>query len=301
MAQTIDPQAVSRAGVQARRRPWYKTRQGQTTLKNSVVYIILFVGSLALLAPFLWQLTSSLKPKDQIFKFPPQWIPSPWTWSNYSNAFTALPFNVYFRNTMTIEVGVIVGQLISVTLVAYGFARLRAPGKNLLFIVLLSTMMLPYVVTLVPTYVVWARIGLVNTFWPLILPAFFGNPYFTFLLRQFFLGIPVEMEEAARIDGANTWQMIWRIFVPLSTAVLATMVIFTFIDKWHDFLGPLIYLNDSGLFTLALGINFFKGQYSTDWNYLMAASTALIIPPLLIFFFAQRFFIEGIQLGGVKG
>jgi len=162
-------------------------------------------------------------------------------------------------------------------------------------------MMLPYVVTLVPTYVVWARIGLVNTFWPLILPAFFGNPYFTFLLRQFFLGIPVEMEEAARIDGANTWQMIWRIFVPLSTAVLATMVIFTFIDKWHDFLGPLIYLNDSGLFTLALGINFFKGQYSTDWNYLMAASTALIIPPLLIFFFAQRFFIEGIQLGGVKG
>jgi multiple sugar transport system permease protein len=153
----------------------------------------------------------------------------------------------------------------------------------------------------VPSYIIFAKLGWVNTFLPLIVPSFFGSAYFIFLVRQFFLGIPTEVEEAARIDGANTWQVLWRIFMPLSKPALATMVIFTFIDKWHAFLGPLIYLNDSGLYTLALGINFVVGQYSTDWNYLMAASTALIVPPLLVFFFAQCFFIEGIRLCGVTG
>ena len=298
MARLVSGQVMT---IGAQRRPWYRSHEGMTTIKNTVVYVLLVGLGIILVIPFFWQLLSSLKRTDQIFQFPPQWIPNPWVWSNYSKAFTILPFHIYFRNTMIIEVGCIVGLILSVTPVAYGFARLRAPGKNALFGVLLGTMMLPWVVTLVPTYVIFAKLGWLNTFLPLIVPSFFGSAYFTFLMRQFFLSIPTEMEEAARIDGANTWQILWKIFVPLSKAILATMVIFTFIDKWHDFMGPLIYLNDPGLYTLAVGINFFKGQYSTDWNYLMAASTALTVPPLLIFFFAQRFFIEGIQLGGVKG
>jgi multiple sugar transport system permease protein len=299
MARPVNgPQTMALA---AQPRPWYRTREGMTIIKNAVIYVLLVGLSIVLLIPFLWQATSSVKSSSQIFLFPPQWIPHPWLWSNYYHAFTALPFNIYFRNTMIVEVGCIVGLLLSVTPAAYGFARLRAPGKDVLFAILLSTMMLPYVVTVVPTYIIFAKLGWVNTLLPLIVPSFFGSAYFIFLVRQFFLGIPTEMEEAARIDGANTWQILWRIFMPLSKSALATMVIFTFIDKWHDFLGPLIYLNDSGLYTLALGINFFVGQYATDWNYLMAASTALIVPPLLVFYFAQRFFIEGIQLGGVKG
>jgi ABC-type glycerol-3-phosphate transport system permease component len=251
--------------------------------------------------PVFWMVSSALKPNSKIFVYPPQWIPNPIQWDNFVKAMTMLPFATYFKNTMIIEVGVIAGTLLSCSIVAYGFARLDAPGRNFWFIVLLSTMMLPGVVTMIPVFLIFRQLGWVNTFLPLIVPAWFGSPFFIFLLRQFFMTIPRDFEDAARIDGANTWQLLTRILLPLSKPALATVAIFTFMGVWNDFMGPLIYLNKPETYTLALGINFFKGQYTSDWNMLMAASLVMMLPLVILFFAAQKAFIEGITLTGVKG
>jgi len=269
------------------------------------VYLVLSLGALAMLVPFFWQISTSLKDDVQVNTVPPRWIPNPIHLDNYVTAFTALPFNLFFLNTMIIEVGVLVGILLTSTMVAYAFARFEAPGKSFLFLIVLSTMMLPGIITLVPTYFIFVKLHWVDTLLPLIVPAFFGGGAFNiFLLRQFFLSIPGELGEAAFIDGAGTLGILFRIYVPLAKPAIAAIMIMTFIGVWHDFLGPLIYLNTEHHFTLALGINEYiqqvKGQ-TTHWQLVMAASTAIIVPPLLIFLFFQRFFIEGITLGGVKG
>ena len=257
--------------------------------------------ALLFLIPFLWMISSSLKPNYQIFEVPPRWIPDPPQWDNYREALTTLPFDRYMVNTAIITVLTIVGHVLSCTLIAYAFARLRAPGRDVLFLVVLATMMLPYPVTMVPLYVLFKQLGWINTFLPLTVPAFFGSAFYIFLLRQFFLTIPPDFEDAAIIDGANTLQILWRVILPLSMPAVATVAIFTFQAAWNDFLAPLIYLQKPDLYTVTLGLQFFRSTYTTNWAYLMAASLVTSLPVIVVFFLAQRYFIEGITLSGVKG
>lgn len=257
--------------------------------------------ALLFLIPFLWMISSSLKPNYQIFAVPPQWIPNPPQWDNYSKALTTLPFDRYMVNTAIITALTIVGHVVSCTLIAYAFARLRAPGRDVLFLVVLATMMLPYPVTMVPLYVLFKQLGWINTFLPLTVPAFFGSAFYIFLLRQFFLTIPPDFEDAAIIDGANTLQILWRVILPLSMPAVATVAIFTFQAAWNDFMAPLIYLQKPELYTVTLGLQFFRSTYTTNWAYLMAASLVTSLPVIVVFFLAQRYFIEGITLSGVKG
>lgn len=290
-----------KAIVIPRRESRMRTKSARELIGKIIAYTLLTLGSILIMIPVFWMVSSALKPNSQIFLFPPQWIPNPIQWDNFVTAMTSLPFGTYFQNTMIIEVGSIIGTVLSCSVVAYGFARLSAPGRNFWFVVLLSTMMLPGVVTMIPVYLIFRQLGWVNTFLPLIVPNFFGSAFFIFLLRQFFMTIPRDFEEAARIDGANTWQVLTRIMLPLSKPALATVTIFTFMGVWNDFMGPLIYLNKPETYTLALGLNFFKGQYVSQWNLLMAASLVMMLPLVLLFFVAQKAFIEGITLTGVKG
>lgn len=271
--------------------------------RSIVVYGLLLFLSAVFLFPLFWMLTSALKAEAQIFKWPPQWIPNPIQWSNFQDAFgnPQLPFGRFIANTLLIEAGVVSGRLISCTLVAYGFARLRAPGKNFWFTILLATLMLPQAAILIPEYILFNQFGWVNTFLPLIIPAWFGNAYAIFLMRQFFMTIPRELEEAAVIDGATTLGIILRVIVPLSTPVLAVIAILTFKDTWNDFLTPLLYLSEPSKYTVAVGLAYFNGQYDVKMNLLMAASVTLMLPIVILFMFAQRAFVEGISLTGLKG
>lgn len=271
--------------------------------RKILVYALLILFSAVFLFPLFWMLTSALKPEAQIFKWPPQWIPNPIQWSNFVDAFSnpLLPFDRFIANTLLIEAGVLAGRLISCTLVAYGFARLRAPGKNFMFTILLATLMLPNAAVLIPQYILFNAFGWVNTFIPLILPAWFGNAYAIFLMRQFFMTIPRELEEAALIDGASTLKIIWSVIVPLSTPVLSVIAILTFKDTWNDFMTPLLYLSEPSKYTVAVGLAYFNGQYDVKMNLLMAASFTLMLPIIILFIFAQRAFVEGISLTGLKG
>ncbi len=266
-----------------------------------VIYGIAIPGAIMFLLPFLWMLSASLKASNEIFIFPPQWIPSPLHWENYTNALALAPFGLYLRNTLFITLGNMLGNLVSCTLAAYGFARLRGRGKNFLFLLMLGTIMLPNWVTLIPQYVMFSSIGWSNSFAPLMVPAWFGWPFFIFLLRQFFMTIPRELEEAARLDGASTFGIFWRIILPLSKPALATIAVLAFIGNWNNFLTPLIYLRDTNLHTLAIAINRFRGQYAIYYNYMMAISVLVVIPVIIIFFIFQRFLIKGIVTTGMKG
>jgi len=268
---------------------------------RAAVAVLLYLMGLAFLVPFLWMISSSLKPTYQIFAIPPQWIPRPARWQNYVEALTYVPFGRYTLNTLLIAASSIVGHLLSCTVIAYGFARLRAPGRDALFVVLLATMMLPYPVTMVPLYVLFHRLGWINTILPLTAPSFFGNPFYIFLLRQFFLTIPHEYEDAAHIDGANLVHIIWQIMIPLVKPALATVAVFTFQASWNDFLAPLVYLNKQSLYTVSLGLGFFRSTYTVQWAQLMAASLTTMIPVVAVFFMAQRLFVQGITLSGLKG
>ena len=274
---------------------------GQDRWRRWLVLALLWGVAILFLIPLLWMLSSSLKPTYQIFETPPRWIPNPPRWENYSEALTTLPFALYIRNTAVITLITIVGHLLSCTLIAYAFARLRAPGRDALFVVMLATMMLPYPVTMTPLYVIFNRLGWINTILPLTAPAFFGSAFYIFLMRQFFMTIPRDFEDAARIDGANTLQIIGRIMAPMAMPALATVTIFTFQATWNDFLAPLIYLQRPELYTVTLGLQFFRSTYTTNWAYLMAASLVTTLPVIVVFFAAQRYFIEGITLTGVKG
>lgn len=267
-----------------------------------VVHALLLTGGVILLAPFAWLISGSLKEPGQIFVLPPVWIPNPVRFDNYPRALTILPFHLFFRNTMIVASMEVLGTVLSSTLVGYGFARLRFPGRNFLFVLLLSTMMLPWIVTLIPRFILFKLLGWVDTLLPLFVPAFFGgSPFYIFLTRQFFMTIPFEIEEAARVDGAHYWRIWWQIMLPLSKPLLATIVIFTFIHAWNDFMGPLVFLNSMDRRTVALGLATFKGLYSTEWNLMMAASTVATLPILILFFFCQRYFMRGIVMTGLAG
>jgi multiple sugar transport system permease protein len=270
-------------------------------MRSVATHLELIVLGALFALPFLWLLSTSLKPPSQLFKLPPEWIPQPFTWSNYVRALTFIPFFRYLGNTVYIALFNVVASVASCSLAAYGFARIRWPGRNILFFVLISTLMIPYSVTLIPTFIIFRNLGWVGTPHPLTIPALTGNAFFIFLLRQFYLTIPDELSAAARIDGANEFQIYWRIILPLARPALAVVALFTFIANWNDFLGPLVYLNDKDQYTLAIGMYGFLSRVRTEWGPLMAAATVMITPIIVLFFLAQRTFIQGITLTGIKG
>jgi len=271
-------------------------------LGRAAVLLALSLGALAMAAPFLWLLSSALKDPANIWLFPPQWIPSPLRWRNFSEALTSAPFPLYARNTLVIVLGNEVGVLLSASLAAYGFARLRFPGRDAIFMLLLSTIMLPWAVVMVPNYVVFKTLGWLDTPLPLIVPHWFGGGAFNiFLLRQFFRSLPADLSDAARIDGSGELGIFARIILPLAKPALAAVAIFTFLQHWNDFLAPLIYLSKPSNLTLSLGLAAFRDVYSTQWHYLMAASVVVVVPSVLVFFLAQRHFVQGITMTGMRG
>lgn len=305
MAQSAQVQDAGGPAVDKRQSTsWQGSRRNQHRVAQTFAYIVVTAGAIIFMIPFVWMLSSSLKPLDQIFAEPPVWIPNPIQWRNYVDAWNALPFTRFLVNTLFITILIMFGNIITSALVGYGFPRYRFPGRDVLFIVLLSTMMLPYVVTLIPTFLIWRNLQLINTYDPLVIGSLFGGgPFFIFLMRQFMLTLPVEMEEAARMDGANTAQIFAQIVLPLVRPALLAVGIFSFQGAWNDFLAPLIYLNDIPKYTLTLGMFFFVGgaNEAPKWHWLMAMSTLIALPILAIFFLAQRQFIEGITLTGLKG
>jgi len=276
-----------------------KTRK---LIADILTYACLIAVAFGCLLPLYWMVRSSLMRQSQIFIMPPRWVPNPFMFENYTKALTILPFDRYFLNTLTIVIGGVSGTLITATLCAYSFARLRWPGRSVVFACIMSSMMLPYAVTLIATFLGWQAVGGLNTFMPLIVPAWFGGGVFNiFLLRQFYRTIPTDMDEAALIDGAGYLQILIKIILPLTKPALIVVGLFSFMHYWNDFLGPLVYLNDDRMFTLSLGLTMFKGMYNAQWHLMMAASTVVIAPVLLVFFIGQRYFIEGIALTGMKG
>ncbi|RKX54083.1 MAG: carbohydrate ABC transporter permease [Thermotoga sp.] len=250
--------------------------------------------------PFFWMISTSLKPDRDLFLMPPKWFPIPPEWSNYKQAIEYFPFLRYFINSVIITAGSVLGTLLVSPLVAYGFSKIYWPGRDVFFYIMLSTMMLPFAVTMIPTFIIFKKLGLVNTFWPLIIPSFFGVPIHIFLIRQFFNTIPDDFIDAARVDGATELQIYWKVMLPLSKPILLLVGLFQFIASWNNYLGPLIYLTDEEKYPLALGLPLFLTRYGTHWNWMMAASTLSIIPIVVFFFFAQSYLIEGIKLSGLK-
>lgn len=266
------------------------------------LYAVLTVFGLLFLIPFVWILSTSLKGNEQIFTIPPEWIPSRFRWENYVEVFRRMPVLLYLKNSVIVTVLQMIGIVGSSSLVAYAFAILRWPGRNMLFGVLLATMMLPMQVTMIPVFVLFKQFGWLDTFKPLVVPAFLGGGAFNiFLLRQFFLGVPREIADAARIDGCSEFRIYWNIMIPLAKPALATVAIMTFMFSWNDFLGPLIYLSEKEKSTLALGLSMFVGQQTNEWALLMASSLLMLIPMIAIFFFFQKYIIQGFTMTGIKG
>jgi multiple sugar transport system permease protein len=268
---------------------------------QAVTYLLLIAGSVLFVVPFLWMVRTSLMAVENVFLYPPQVIPNPIVWQNYAEMWQTGPILSWIRNSLTVTLTSMVGETLTSILVAYGFARARFPGRNKLFVFVLATIMIPYHVVLVPRYLLFRDLGWLNTLYPLIIPELFGSAFAIFVLRQFFMTLPVELDEAAEIDGASMWTILWRIIVPLSGPAIATVAVFSFINHWNDFVQPLIYLQLPDSLTLAVGIRWFTGRHGTEFHMLMAISVIALLPIVVIFFFAQKQFIRGIALTGIKG
>ena len=254
-------------------------------LTRALTYAGLIVCSLVFAAPFFWLVTSALKRPEQLMAYPIEWIPRPFMWSNFREAWEFRPFPLYLRNTLTIAVLTTIGSMLSSSLVAYGLTRIDWPGRRVLFIAIISTMMLPYQVVMVPLFTLFVKLGWIDTFKPLIVPSFFLSAFYVYLLRGFFQAIPKDLSEAAHLDGASEFGIYWRVIMPLARPAIATVGLFAFIGAWNDFVGPLIYLVNETNYTLALGLAMFQGQYGTYWHYLMAVSTLVTLPIVVLFFF----------------
>ncbi|ANA81113.1 carbohydrate ABC transporter permease [Paenibacillus glucanolyticus] len=278
-----------------------RTKFKGQSIETYVIYIILILAALAYIIPFLWLISGSLKSNTELFADPPVWIPSEPVWSNYVTAFQQFPFWLYFKNTLYICAMAILGGVLANTLVAYGFSRIEWKGRDALFIVVLMTMMLPFQVTMIPLFVLFQKFGWIGTFKPLVVPAFLGNAYFIFLLRQFFIGIPKELSQPAKVDGASEFRIYWQLTLPLSLPVIITVAIFAFTGAWGDFIGPLVFLSDNKLYTLSLGIQQIMSVNDPRWTLLMAVGVSMTLPVLVIFFLLQKYFIQGITFSGIKG
>ena len=281
---------------------YYERQSVRRRITLAFVYLALVAGAVVILAPFVWMLSTALKVPGTEFIYPPQLFTRPLRWNNFSEGWGALPFTRWFLNTSTITLLSVTGAMVSSSLVAYGFALLEFPGRTILFVILLSTMMLPFHVRLIPMFITFRYLGWIDTYLPLVVPFFLGGvPFFIFLVRQFFLTIPLEMEDAAAIDGAGVFTTFLRIILPLSRPVLGVVGVFAFIRVWNDFLEPLIYIHSMDKMTLSLGLRFFQAQDFTDWTRLMAVSIVVLVPSLVLFFVAQKYYIHGVVTTGIKG
>jgi ABC-type glycerol-3-phosphate transport system permease component len=276
-------------------------RWSPATLGRFLAYLILLLVAVSMAVPFLWMISTSLKTNEAVFAVPPDWLPRPPQWSNYAEVFRIVPFALFGLNSFKIASLSTLGTLVSCSMAAFAFARLRFPGRGLLFAVLLSVLMVPGQVTLIPVYWVMAQLGWINTHYPLIVPAWFGNAFGIFLLRQFFLTLPQELMDAAKIDGCTPYGVYARIWLPLAKPALVTLAILSFIGTWNDFLSPLIYLNDQFMMTLPVGLASFQGLHYSDWGPLMAGAFMACIPMIALFVVGQRYFVRGIVLSGLKG
>lgn len=300
MVTSLRAQRSTRSGV-------FASKRFRDRLWIAFVLLLVAGGSLSMLFPVLWMLSTSLKEPGDILLLPPRWIPLPPKWSNYPEALSFMRATTVYANTVIVAFASLAGDVLSAAVVAFGFARLRARGKNVLFMLLLSTLMIPYHVRLIPEYLLFAGkvvsfINWVDTFLPLIVPTFFGSPFYVFLLRQFYQSVPLEMDDAAKIDGASYPQILLRIMVPLSLPALGTIAILSFVTHWNDFFRPLIYLSSRQNYTVAIALRGFTAEYGmTPWHLLMAASMTALIPIVVVFFVAQRYFIQGVVITGLKG
>lgn len=277
------------------------SRSLNRSLAAATIHLVLIAGLILIFFPVGWALSTSLKAPGDIFLFPPTWIPVPLHVENYVVAMTSVPFGRYFLNTAILTGFDILGKTVSCSLVAFSFSRLRWWGRDVLFIVMLSTLMLPQQVTLIPQFIIYKQLGWIDTFLPLIIPNFLGGPFFTFLLRQFFLSIPTDLDDAARIDGGSSLRVFWSIILPMSKPALMMVAILVFNFTWNDFLTPLIYLHNPDLYTISLGLQAFQTQAGPEWHLIMAASLVAMLPVLILFFVGQRYFIQGVVFSGVKG
>ncbi len=282
------------------------SRRTSNIVRQVILYALAIGASIIFMLPFLWTIGTSLKPLNELYTYPPAFIPKDVRWTNYIDVFRIAPFGRFILNSTIVTVLAVVGQTLSAAAVAFGFSRFRFPGRNILFGIVLATMMLPWHVTIVPTFLLFRELNMLNTLYPLIIPSFFGGgAFYIFLLRQFFLTIPRDLDEAAYMDGASSWRIFWSIILPLAKTALATAAIFSFIEHWNEFIGPLIFLNSESLYTVSIGLRYFIAEPMTGDEpreaLLMAASLIVALPPLAIFFMAQKYFVQGIATTGSKG
>ena len=282
--------------------PVVPERNWRPILHKVFVYTCLVVGTVVIMIPFFWMITTSLKKSGTVFTFPIEWLPNPPRWKNYVDGWTVLPFNRWAVNSVRISALAIAGSVISSAIVGFGFGRIRFPGRDALFMLVLATMMLPFPSVIVPLFLLFKRIGWIDTILPLTVPTFFGaNAFFIFLLRQFFRTLPLDLDDAARVDGCNTFHVFLRICLPLIRPALGIIFVFSFMHNWNDFLGPLIFLSHTTKYTLALGLRYFQSQYRVEWALMMAVSLIILTPNIVLFFLAQKYYIQGIVVSGVKG
>lgn len=277
--------------------------KGQTRVGNLVAYVLLSVAAFLAAFPFLWMFITSLKSPAEVFAYPPVFQPAVLQWKNYATALTLLPFHRFFGNTLQVAGAVVLGEILSASLVAWGFARFRFPGRDILFNILLATMMIPFVVRLVPLFILYRKLGWINSYLPLTIPSFFGTAFNIFLMRQFFMTLPKELMEAARMDGCSEPGIWYRIALPLARAPLGVVALLSFQNVWNDFLAPLIFLHDTQKYTIGLGLLglIAVGNQTELWHLLMAASTTMVLPLVVLFFFTQRSFVKGVTVSGLKG
>lgn len=268
--------------------------------KKVLQYFILCLMGLFFFIPILWMISTSLKNDAAIFVYPPQWIPSPFRWGNYISAFRSIPYLLYITNSISVTGLAVLGNIISAPIIGYAFSKLHWPGRDKIFILVLATMMLPFQITMIPLYSIYVKLGWINTYLPLIIQDFFGRPYFIFIMRQFFNSVPNELMEAGRIDGASEFKIFKNLILPLAKPGIVSIALFAFVWSWTDFLGPLVFLTDPARWTISLGLSQFTTSYGFLWDQLMAASCIFIIPMVIVFFFLQRYFVEGISTFGIK-
>ena len=280
--------------------PVETTSRASRLAATVLLYVAVTVGAIIMIMPFAWMLLASVKDLGQIYKVPPTWIPNPFVFQNYANAWISVPFDTGYINSTIITVSVVLANLLTCSMAAYAFARIEFPFRKTLFILFLATLMVPEQVTIIPLYIIIKNLGLIDTLLSLIIPYALFNAFGVFLLRQFIKGLPIDLEEAAIVDGANRWTIYWRIIMPLIRPALAAFGIFTFLFQWNNFFRPLVFLNSIENYTVPLAINFFRGQYATDFALLMAGSAISIVPVLIVYIIGQRHIIEGIATTGLK-
>lgn len=278
-----------------------KHHNASKTRQTVLSHVVLGLLSVICIIPFYWLVATSLKADMQVHAMPPVWIPHPIEWANYPRAMRYIPFLHYMENTIYICVVSVFGTVLSCSLVAYSFSKIKWPGRDGVFVLVLATLMLPAQVTMIPVFAIFRWLGWIGSYKPLIVPCFLGSAFYIFLLRQFFMSIPQELSDAAKVDGASEFRIYRMIILPLSKPALITVGLFTFIGSWNDFLGPLLYLNDDSKYTLSLGLQQFVGQHGQEWQLLMAAATVMVVPVIVVFMIAQKWFVKGITLTGIKG